>query len=345
MLPKINQFRRTLTRIFTSGIKENYYIEPNFIIKKIVIIRTNHRLGNILLITPLIEEIVSQFPDAEIDLFVKGGASEIIFEKHSKIKSILFLPKNHFSQIGSYLLTWMKLIMKKYDLAINAQAGSSSGKLATKFSRSKFKFYGVENPNSFAENEDYLHFAKNIVYNFRAYLLKSRFNVKVQQVPKLHLILSKDEVFNGLQLLTSITKNNKKTICFFTYATGSKCYKNEFWNEFYLKMIIEFGDKYNLLEILPIENISQIDFKAKNFYSKNIREIASLLSNAELFIGADSGMMHLALTATKTIGLFKGRSIQKYAPYGFLNQGIDTTMTSIDEIIEIMESKLMEIEI
>ncbi len=341
MLQKINIIRKKFTKILTSGIKENSYILPNSSIRKILIIRTNHRLGNILLITPLIEEVTIQFPDAEIDLFVKGRASEFIFKKHPKIKNILFLPKNHFSQIGLYLLTWLKLIVRKYDLIINAQAGSSSGKLATKLSHSKFKFYGIESPNIFTENSDYQHFAKNIVYNFRAYLLKSGFKIEVKKVSGLRLVLSKDEIFNGLQVLTLITRNNKKTIGFFTYATGGKCYENPFWNELYLKMNTEFGENYNLVEILPIENSSKIDFKSKNYYSKDIREIASVLSNVELFIGADSGMMHLAATATKTIGLFKGNFIQTYAPYGFLNQGIDTSSTSIDEIIEIMKTKLI----
>lgn len=340
MLQKINEFRRTLTKMLTSGVQQNKYINSNVPIKKILIVRTNHRLGNILLITPLIEEIVSQFPDAEIDLFVKGGISEVIFDKHEKIKSILFLPKNHFSKFGNYLQTWFKVVFKKYDLVVNANAESSSGRLATKFSRSKFKFYGTETPNSFIIREDYGHFAKNIVYNFRAYLLKSNLNGQESSISPLKLILSNEEIFSGSQILSAITQNNKKTICFFTYATGGKCYGPEFWDEMYLKMGKEFGENYNLLEVLPMENISQINFKSKNYYSKDIREIASLLHRVELFIGADSGMMHLASTATKTIGLFKGNSIQRYDPYGFPNQGIDTNTKTLNEIIEIMKSKL-----
>ena len=34
---------------------------------------------------------------------------------------------------------------------------------------------------------------------------------------------------------------------------------------------------YNIIEVLPVENISQIDFKAPSFYSKDVREIAHLL--------------------------------------------------------------------
>ena len=54
---------------------------------------------------------------------------------------------------------------------------------------------------------------------------------------------------------------NKKTILIFTYATGSKCYSKDWWNSFYEKLKFRYNDSYNILEILPVENVSQIDFK------------------------------------------------------------------------------------
>jgi hypothetical protein len=51
---------------------------------------------------------------------------------------------------------------------------------------------------------------------------------------------------------------------------------------------------YNIIEVLPVENVSQIGFKAPTFYSKDVREIGALMANTEVFIGGDSGIMHLA---------------------------------------------------
>ena len=50
-------------------------------IKRILICRPNHRLGNLLLITPLIQEISETFPDCKIDLFVKGGIAPTVISK------------------------------------------------------------------------------------------------------------------------------------------------------------------------------------------------------------------------------------------------------------------------
>jgi hypothetical protein len=67
-------------------------------------------------------------------------------------------------------------------------------------------------------------------------------------------------------MISSITK--KKTICIFTYATGENVIREEWWEEFYEK--IKKSSKYNIIEVLPVENISQMGFKAPTFYSKDI---------------------------------------------------------------------------
>ena len=93
-------------------------------------------------------------------------------------------------------------------------------------------------------------------------------------------------------------------------------------------------DNYNILEILPVENVSQIDFAARSYYSKDIREIASVMSNSKVFIGADSGMMHLAHASNvTTIGLFSVTNPKFYGVYGGNNISIDTNYKDTDYII------------
>jgi hypothetical protein len=43
---------------------------------------------------------------------------------------------------------------------------------------------------------------------------------------------------------------------------------------FFAALLQEFPD-YNIIEILPVENVSQIEFKSPTFYSKDIREIGN----------------------------------------------------------------------
>ena len=87
MLKKINEFRRILTTILTKNIGNSYKnpavdLSEKVTIKRVLICRPNHRLGNLLLITPFLQEISSTFPKCKIDLFVKGGLGPIIFKNY-----------------------------------------------------------------------------------------------------------------------------------------------------------------------------------------------------------------------------------------------------------------------
>ena len=106
---------------------------------------------------------------------------------------------------------------------------------------------------------------------------------------------------------------------------------------------MDFIEDYNLLEILPVENVSQIGFRAASFYSKNIREIGAVLANTTLFIGADSGIMHLANAAhTTTLGLFSASSLQKYEPYCNGSQGVDTNViVNFNQYIQLIDGILL----
>ena len=102
-----------------------------------------------------------------------------------------------------------------------------------------------------------------------------------------------------------------------------------------------FENEYNILEILPMENVSQIDFAVKSYYSMDIREIASVMSNVKLFIGADSGMMHLAHSSnTTTIGLFSVTEPEFYGVYGNRNISIDTNVNNTDFIINCIRERI-----
>ncbi len=147
MLKKINILRRKITKLFTKNIgKIDYPIIPieKAEIKKILICRPNHRLGNQILLASLIQELEQIFPNCKIDLFVKGNLSKIIYKNYDSIDTIILLPKKHFKNLVQYLHGWIKLRSKKYDLAINVINYSSSGRLSTKFSNAKYKFYGGE---------------------------------------------------------------------------------------------------------------------------------------------------------------------------------------------------------
>lgn len=347
MLKKINVYRRILTKTLTKNIG-NSYKNPNVDLsekvkmERVLICRPNQRLGNLLLITPFIQEITTTFPECKIDLFVKGGLAPIIFKNYKNINTIIELPKKPFKNLLQYFSVWMKLKKHRYDLIINIEKGSSSGRIATQFANATYKFFGQADENINSEYKDYEHIAKYPIYDFRLFLTAFGFQNKANSIPSLNLKLSNTEISDGKKILDSIVSNEKKTICIFTFATDDKCYSESWWEEFYEKLKNEFQIQYNIIEVLPVENISQIGFKAPTFYSKDIREIGSLIVNTAVFIGADSGIMHLSsAVGTTTIGLFSRANINMYKPYNNNSLGINTNKTSIDECVKAVNSILI----
>ena len=345
---KINDIRRTITRGLTQNIGRNNHIKTTHLqerkIKRILISRPNVRLGNQLLMTPLVEEILDIFHDAEIDLFVRGNISSVIFEKHSQVNQIIKLPKKPFKELFKYLRVWFSIRKYRYDLAINVSTKSSSGRLSVQFANARYKFFNNFDDELSSSFADYRHIAKLPVYNLWQFLSSMGYSIKHNSVPALHIRLSPNEIAKGQELLNNLTgSNGKETICLYTYATGGKCYSKEWWQKVYWAIKERYEKTHNILEVLPVENVSQIDFQAIGYYSKNIREMASLISDTKLFISADCGVMHLACsTGIPVIGLFSVSCMDVYQPYGNGSIAVNTNTTSIDELIAIISQLLTD---
>lgn len=337
----INQFRRVVTKSLTKGIVNKNKLseiqngKTGFELKRVLISRPNHRLGNTLMITPLVKEIIRLYPNCKIDLFVKGKPASLIFENYPQIDKIIELPRKPFKELGKYLRVWLSLRKNKYDLVIDVVKGSSSGRISTLFAKSDFKYSGDDFEELEKKYPDYIHMAKTPVYNFRHFLEMMGKKEIEAEMPVLDIRLSPDEIKKGKGILNSVTNHpENKTLAFFTYATGEKCFSVEWWNDFYNKFYPRYKDRFNLIEILPVENISQLERKLPTYYSKDVREIASVMANCKLVVAGDSGMMHLSSSSlAPTIGLFSVSSLPMYETYGNYNVSIDTNTQTQDEII------------
>lgn len=309
-------------------------------IKKVLIVRPNHRLGNQLLLTPLVQELINTFPNCKIDLFVKGGVAKPVFENYGQINKVIQLPKKPFSNLFGYAKGWLSIKQTEYDLVINGDKNSSSGRLLTQIAKARFKMFGDDYEELKSQCHNYEHISKYPVYNLRHYLKKLGIPGTNAPIPLLDIKLKDSEIITGEKILHSIIGNENKTICLYTNATADKCYSDDWWMIFYSRLQQEFPE-YNIIEMLPIENISKINFKAPHFYSMDIREMAAIIKNTSIFIAADNGVMHLASASlTPTVSFFSVTSPKIYAPYGNGSFAINTTETTIDDWIKAIRNTL-----
>jgi len=330
--------RNMSNRSFAANVSANGPVK----IEKVLICRPNHRLGNMLLITPLVQEIMLTFPACKIDILVKGGIAPIVFKNYKDINAIIALPKKPFTNLGSYIQGWIDIRKNHYDIVFNVVNDSSSGRLSAQFANATFKFVSDDHSDAQLKVGKYEHIAKSPVQSFRKFIETLGFKPRDTEMPMLDIKLDNAELAAGEQVLRRLVVNDRKTIGIYTFATGEKCYSEAWWGEFYEKLKT-VCPHHNIIEILPIENVSMIAFKAPPFYSKDIREIASLIASCSLFIGADSGIMHLASAArAATVGLFSITNPNAYGPYGNKSIGIDTSKIDIDGCLAIVKDILLQ---
>ncbi|MFK7833451.1 MAG: glycosyltransferase family 9 protein [Winogradskyella sp.] len=348
LLKKLDDYRKVIMPKITDNIGKSHYHKKvkgtkKTVIKNVLICRPNQRLGNLVLLTPLLQDVVATFPEAQIDLIVKGGLAPIVFKEYQNVNDIRILPRKPFKEKRNYLKIFFSVKTKKYDLVINGDKGSSSGKILTYLANAKYKIFGTLEPD--LHFEDYRHMAKNSVYNFRQYMKLIGHDVPETTMPNLDIKLTDIEKANGAKVLNALLEDTEKpTIGIFTFATGAKLYPKSWWQDCYTKLKSQYEDRFNIIEILPKENVSQIDFAATSYYSDDVREIAAVAGQMKLLIVADSGIMHLS-SASKatTLGLFSVTDMTKYGPYNGLSQPVNTNDTSIDELLLIVNEKIDEI--
>jgi ADP-heptose:LPS heptosyltransferase len=337
---QINNIRRRLMRGITHYIyllcinRKGQLVREE--VRRILVCRPNSRLGNQLLITPLIQELSDTFPNATIDLFIRGNLAPILFERYDSVNRIIKLPPKPFKELGKYIGVWLSLRKERYDITFNAASASSSGRISACFARARFKF--PDNPKNVPVNPGQEHVAKFPVFSLRKALIPLGIPDEEKPVPEMNIKLSPLELSNGKKVLDSIVPHpEKETICIYTYATGGKCYPKAWWKEAYDRLTAKYGSTYNIIEILPKENVSQIDFQAPAWHSLDIREMTAVIANAKAFISADCGVMHLAGAAhTPTAGLFSHTSLNGYRPYNAGSIAIDTNTAGFDEIMNML---------
>lgn len=348
-IQNINQIRRNLMRRITGSIGKshtdlNIDLSQQAEIGRILISRPNGRLGNMLLITPLVQEVIATFPDCRIDLFVKGRVADSVFRNYPNIDRIMTLPGKPFKNLASYLASWFALRKHHYDLVLNVDSHSSSGRLSTQFARAKYRFFGDAPQDTLLKYIDHQHMAKYPVYNLRSYLLGLGYPNRRNPIPLLDLKLSVEELTAGRQKLDAMIQNDKPTLALFTNATGSKCYSESWWKDFHDRLQATYPE-YNIVEILPVTNVSRIGFVAPSFYSRDIREMGAVIAHVAAFVSADCGIMHLAsAVGAPVVALFSSPNYNKYHPYNSRSIAIDTQLTDVQTSIGMLGDVLSETE-
>lgn len=310
-------------------------------VRRVLVCRPNHRLGNLLLLTPLIEELGRLLPHARIDIVASGEDARQVFREFSNVQAVFCLSRRMVRHPLALLRTIRRLRGGHYDLAIDPCENSQSSRLLLVLARARINL-GL--PNPVGENGELRtrllrqappHFAQLPVYLLRNALGAGARSDALPYPPlDIHLTPAEQATAHGSLTRIRAEAGHHGNICLglFTGATGTKRYDTPWWLRF-LAALRQARPRWTYVEIRAPGQTSGLEENLAHFASADVRKVAALISCLSAFVCADSGVMHLAsASGTPTLGLFSATEPDKYAPYGHGSRAIETQMLSPEQV-------------
>jgi len=328
-IPLHSKLRKSFRKLFYKVVSKKQKNIQTFIdkneIKSIIIIRPNYRIGNIIFLTPLINELQKELPNAKIDILVGMKLAGDILKPMPNVNNIFDIPRDLLKK-PTKLYKFIKNIQQtNYDLAINISAGSVSSEIATALTNAKYKasFY---NEKSFI-NLTHIIKKENLYKHTGSKPLEflKLFNTKLPtQDIELDIKLTDDEIKTAKEDLENLVKNkNAKTIVLFRNARFDKKIPDEWWQEWY-EELMKIDSSIVIIDILSPDILVKLNKDVLEYSNKNLRLLGAFFKASNLYISADTGPLHLSTASkSKTLALFNKTSIEKFGTVGDMHKTLD----------------------
>ncbi len=257
-------------------------------------------IGDEILFLPVVKSLKEEFKESEISLILEPRSASI----QALSDDIAHVIKCDIKASGfRKYLNVLKLIFEvrknKYDFVVASGSSPLVAVLCLLFGVPKR--YGFKSKTSFLHTADVLlnkgQYAGNMYHD-----LISPISDKICALPQISLKTNYEMPFDGdfVALHPGVSKMS-------VMKNMTKCPSAPFWREL-IEGILAKGKKVVLLGGPDDDEIiSQIgNFESENFYNlygktKNLQELASIISKSSAFICADSAPMHIAVALNKNI--------------------------------------------
>ncbi len=267
--------------------------------KKVLVISSN-RLGDCILSSGLNSFFKKKFKDAKV-FFVCGPIPGDFFKLCKNIDKLIILKKKKFSLHWYYL--WKLMFFNYWDYVVDLRGTVISFFLFAK----KRKVYSVRSNLHKVEEISKLFSVKNIVPN----ICLNEKNIKNKSFFKL---LKKKTLNKKLVLVAPSANWIGKTWPIENFCMLlKKLNKNIHFENSYFIIVGPENEKKSIKNILKLKGLPTFDLVGKT----DLPEIFLIMKESRLFIGNDSGLMHLAaLAGIPTVGLFGPSDSKRYHPWG-----------------------------
>lgn len=312
----------------------------------ILICRPNTRLGNTLLMTPLVEEIEATLPSAQVEILTACPAAHEVFREFPSVRRVHQLPFRGVRHPLRHLLTLLRVRRVRYDILIDPCPRSWTSRFLTRHlaARLKLGFAGGRKVAGIDVGVPFkgapAHMGDYPVYLLRRGILGCDEEAARAASPKLDIRLTGAERLAGKEELERVlgTGRTGPIVSVAAHATGEKRFGVDWWRGMIASLRARVPG-VRVIEVRPPTGLAALP-ELPAYYSSRVRQVAAFVAAADCFVCADSGLMHLAAaTDATTVGLFKVTEPRLYVP----RRGASCAVTASDGAPELVAERVAEL--
>lgn len=315
---KIRCLSMRIIKLFLPEAKKEHDGIPKDQIKKILLVRANFRIGNVILATPSIVIFRENFPHATLD-FAGYPVSGLLY-KHLPVNQHYSITRSFPGVLWAYFFLLYKIRSVKYDLAVDVSCSQSTiSSCIVGFSGARFRV-GARGKWDRWFNIAIQRPAETNKYKALSLFLRNMGMDTHQTLPQ--LILSPEEKETGRRKLTTLIGGNQVRII--GVFVGGRRLKGKKWpEENFVKLIIALrAQEIPVVIFFGPDEKRRMGFFEQSLgkdiplvFEPSLRAFASLVSHCTLFITCDSGPMHMACAlGVRTLALFLKRNFNRWGP-------------------------------
>ena len=287
----------------------------------ILICRPNTRLGNTLLMTPLLEEIEATLPSARVEILTACPAAHEVFREFPSVRHVHQLPFRGVRHPLRHLLTLLRVRRIRYEVLIDPCPRSWTGRFLTRHLAARLKLgfssgrkdAGVDISVPFEGAPP--HMGDYPVYLLRRGLFGLDQDSAATDAPNLSIRLTDAERSAASDEIRRVlgAGGSGPVVAVAAHATGAKRFSVDWWRLMIANLRTRLPS-VRVIEIRPPNGMAALP-ELPAYYSRHVRQVAAVAAALDCFVCADSGLMHLsAATDATTVGLFKVTEPRLYVP-------------------------------
>jgi ADP-heptose:LPS heptosyltransferase len=317
-----------LSRLFPDRVTFDPIPSEN--IQRILIIRINYRIGNLLFLTPLLRALNTRFPNTPIDILIGAAYPAPLLKEFDTVENVFDFPRELLKNPLKAFRYARQLRSTHYDVVINLNNGSASDRLATLAADGTYKL-GFTSEYNWLPLTHVVDAPPTRTHEALKplYLMKAFGNQPTDYPQHMDISLSDEEKREGAKSLQNrleqqgLSGSHTRRIAIFRDARRSKKIDDAWWSAWHIQMK-NLNPQAIFIDILSPDIPEKLNDDFYTLSEPNLRILGTMLSQLDIFVCGDTGPMHLAgASGVPTMALFKASAPTLYGTLGQNDRSIE----------------------